>query len=48
MSLALGKSQESEYAQNLHKVSEVLKGQSGLLFTDTSEADVLKLLNCYF
>lgn len=47
MSFALGKSQESEYAQNLHKVSEVLKGQSGLLFTDTSEADVQKWFDEY-
>jgi len=40
MALALGKSPESEVLPNMHKISERLKGECGLLFTDKEEKEV--------
>ena len=42
VSVALGRGPESEYKDNLHKVSEKLKGNVGLLFTNRSKEDVVK------
>jgi len=40
MLLALGKSKDKETRKNLHKVSESLKGQCGLLFTNKTKEEV--------
>lgn len=42
MALALGRTQEDEYKDNLHKLSNQLRGQSGLLFTNKSKKEVLR------
>lgn len=42
MALALGRTQEDEYKDNLHKLSTQLRGQSGLLFTNKSKKEVLR------
>ena len=42
MSLALGRTTEDEYKDNLHKLSKHLRGQTGLLFTNKSKEEVLK------
>jgi mRNA turnover protein 4 len=42
LSLALGKSPESEYKENLHKIVPYLAGNVGLLFTNKSKEEVLK------
>ncbi|GAB1597717.1 mRNA turnover protein 4 homolog [Argonauta hians] len=47
MALALGKSPETEYRDNLHKLSAQLKGQAGLLFTNQTKEEVLKYFNEY-
>jgi len=39
---ALGKTEEEEYNENLHKVSFLLRGQCGLLFTNEKTEDVLE------
>ena len=41
MALALGRSQEEEHRENLHRISRRLFGQMGLLFTDQSRDEVL-------
>ncbi|KAG7164891.1 mRNA turnover protein 4 homolog [Homarus americanus] len=41
MALALGRTPEEEIYDNLHKVSQKLVGQRGLLFTNSSEEEVL-------
>ena len=41
MSLALGKSEEEEYAENLHQVSKLLRNQCGLLFTNEENDKVI-------
>lgn len=42
MQLALGKSPDDEIETDLHKLSERLRGQCGLLFTNRDENDVLE------
>jgi Insertion domain in 60S ribosomal protein L10P/Ribosomal protein L10 len=44
MCLAMGREKESEYKQNLHKISEQLSGECGLLFSDLDLAEVQKIL----
>jgi len=39
---ALGISEEEEYSDNLHKVSSMLRGECGLLFTNEKTEDVLE------
>ncbi len=41
MSLALGRSEAEEYADNLFRVSKLLRDQRGLLFTSRPEREVL-------
>ncbi|XP_064597695.1 mRNA turnover protein 4 homolog [Liolophura sinensis] len=47
MSLALGRSPQEEYRESLHQISRQLKGQTGLLFTNTTKEDVLKYFDSY-
>lgn len=47
MALALGRTQEDEYKDNLHKLSNQLRGQSGLLFTNKSKKEVLSYFDNY-
>ena len=42
MAVALGKTAEDEFRDNLHKVTKRLWGQHGLLFTNRSKEDVLE------
>jgi mRNA turnover protein 4 len=42
ISLALGRGAESEYKDNLHKITPFLIGNIGLLFTNRSKDEVLK------
>lgn len=42
MSLALGRSAEEEISDNLHKVTQALSGQRGLLFTNQTKEEVLE------
>ncbi|XP_014785485.1 mRNA turnover protein 4 homolog [Octopus bimaculoides] len=48
MALALGKSIETEYRENLHKLSAQLRGQAGLLFTNKTKEEVLKYFNEFY
>ena len=41
MSLALGRDEASEYNENLHKVSRLLRNQCGLLFTNQKKDSVM-------
>ena len=41
MAIALGRSAQDEYRDNLHKVSKRLQGQCGLLFTNKNKEEVL-------
>ncbi|EGT33476.1 hypothetical protein CAEBREN_32388 [Caenorhabditis brenneri] len=41
IAIALGKQKSDEYANQLHKASELLKGQCGLMFTNMSKKEVL-------
>jgi len=47
MAFALGKSTTDEYKDNLHKVSGALKGQRGLLFTNSTKEEVTNWFNSY-
>ncbi|GAB6028285.1 mRNA turnover 4 [Chamberlinius hualienensis] len=47
MALALGKSPEDECKDNIHKLSNKLKGQCGLLFTNSTKEEVLKYFSKY-
>ncbi|KAK2704540.1 mRNA turnover protein 4 homolog [Artemia franciscana] len=47
MALALGRHSEDEVQENLHKVSKLLKGQCGLLFTNRSKEEVSKFFEDY-
>ena len=47
MALALGKSTQDEYRENLSKLTSQLKGQTGLLFTNEKEKKVLKLVEFF-
>ena len=40
--VALGKDAESEYRDNLHKMSAKLWGEKGLLFTNKTKEEVLQ------
>lgn len=42
ISLAFGKSEESEHKENLHKITPYLSGSVGLLFTNKSKEEVVK------
>jgi len=48
MALALGRTEAEEYAENLHKVSMLLRDQRGLLFTSQSEEKVVYHSIVYF
>lgn len=41
MKLALGRSKEEEYAENLHRLSKDVSGNTGLLFTSKPHDDVI-------
>ncbi|XP_059144649.1 mRNA turnover protein 4 homolog [Physella acuta] len=41
MQLALGRTADEEYRENLHKLTQHLQGQTGLLFTNSKEKEVL-------
>lgn len=47
LQVALGRSPAEEYLENLHKVSEWLRGDVGLLLTNRSHDDVLKFFKTY-
>lgn len=47
MALALGRTCENEVAEGLHKLSQALKGQHCLLFTNRSKKNVLDWMNNY-
>jgi len=47
MAVALGKSPEDEFKDNLHKVNGCLKGQRGLLFTNSTKEEVTKWFDSY-
>ena len=40
MAIALGRTPEEEYRENLHKLSSQLRGQTGLLFTNKTKEEV--------
>ena len=40
--IALGRTEEEEYKENLHLISQRLGGDSGLLFTSRSKPEVLR------
>lgn len=42
MGVALGRDATSEKADGLHKVSQLLKGQCGLMFTNEGKKNVIK------
>lgn len=47
MRLGLGKTESDESEENLHKLSERVQGQCGLLFTEKSKAEVLEWFEKY-
>jgi len=47
MAFALGKSETDEYKDNLHRVSGCLRGQRGLLFTNSTKDEVTKWFESY-
>jgi mRNA turnover protein 4 len=47
MAMALGRDAATEKAEGLHKVSQLLKGQCGLMFTNETEKKVLKFFKEY-
>ncbi|XP_063417933.1 mRNA turnover protein 4 homolog isoform X1 [Mytilus trossulus] len=47
MALALGRTAEDEFKDDLHKLSKHLRGQTGLLFTNKTKEDVLKFFDDY-
>lgn len=48
MGFALGRNAEEEYHDNLHQISERLRGQCGLLMTNSSKDEVMQLVLKYF
>lgn len=42
MALALGRTKESEAADNLHKLAKYIKGQCGLFFTNEKKDKVIE------
>eukprot|EP01117_Protostelium_nocturnum_P018559 TRINITY_DN7789_c0_g1_i2.p1 TRINITY_DN7789_c0_g1~~TRINITY_DN7789_c0_g1_i2.p1 ORF type:complete len:148 (+),score=50.42 TRINITY_DN7789_c0_g1_i2:278-721(+) len=47
MQIALGTDEEKEYKKNLSLLSECLVGESGLLFTNRKESEILKYFKNY-
>jgi len=47
MAFAMGKSETDEYKENLHKLSGCLRGQRGLLFTNSTKDEVTKWFEAY-
>ncbi|KAG8187283.1 hypothetical protein JTE90_019172 [Oedothorax gibbosus] len=47
MAMALGRTPEEEYRTNLYKISQQLKGERGLLFSNKSTEEVLNWFNSY-
>jgi len=47
MALGLGKNKENEYKENLHKLSNYLSGDVGLMFTNETKENVVKWYNGY-
>lgn len=47
LGIALGRSVEDEYRDNLHQISSRLWGQTGLLFTNSKKEEVLKWFDSY-
>jgi len=45
MSLALGRNRSDEYRPGLRKIARRLQGQTGLLFTNASEEEVLRYIS---
>ena len=45
MSLALGRTEEEEYNDKLHRVSKLLRNQRGLLFTSQNEENVVEFFD---
>lgn len=43
MAIALGKTSETELENDLHKVSLVIRGESGIMFTNESFETITKL-----
>lgn len=47
MQVALGRNEEEEYKTNMHHLSETLKGNTGLFFSNKSPEEVIKYFNEY-
>jgi len=47
MSLALGRDRSDEYRPGLRKVARRVQGQTGLLFTNASEHEVLRYVRVW-
>jgi len=47
MSLALGRTPDEEHAENLHKLSALLRDQRGLLFTSRPEKEVVEYFSSH-
>ncbi|KAK0403303.1 hypothetical protein QR680_016849 [Steinernema hermaphroditum] len=47
MAIALGRKADDEYADELHKISECLKGQCGLMFTNADTDEVLQFFKTH-
>lgn len=45
MALAMGRTPEEEPKENLHKISQYLEGNSGLLFTSRPKIDVIRFFS---
>ena len=42
LQVGLGRSEQEEFDENLHKVSEQMVGQRGILFTNESVDEILR------
>ena len=47
MAVALGRTADDEYKDNLHIISSELKGQTGLLFTNKTKKEVVRWVGYY-
>ncbi|XP_078584945.1 mRNA turnover protein 4 homolog [Branchiostoma floridae x Branchiostoma japonicum] len=47
MSVALGRGAEDEYRENLHRVSQRLRGQTGMFFTNKTKEEVVEWFSQY-
>ncbi|CAH1119890.1 unnamed protein product [Phaedon cochleariae] len=47
IAIGLGRTEEEEVEKDLHKISSILKGQNGLLFTDSKKKEVEEWFNSY-